>query len=113
MVVDDVEDHREPVAVGGGDKLGEPGRTAVGGLRGGEIDAVVAPAAGPRELGDRHHLDRGDPPLGELLEVLGGGRERPLLGERADMQLVDDQLIERRDPEAVADARQRARVEQP
>ena len=45
-----------------------------------------------RELGHRHDLDRRDADRRELAEVGGGRLERPLLGERADVQFVDDEL---------------------
>ena len=58
VVVDDVEDHGEADAVRGVDEAGEAVRAAVGGVDGGEVEAVVAPAPVAGEGGDRHQLDR-------------------------------------------------------
>ena len=44
MVVDDVEHDGEAGAVRGVDQPLEPERAAVGGVRGGQVDAVIAPA---------------------------------------------------------------------
>ena len=71
-----------------------------------DVDAVVAPAARARELGDRHELDRGDAELGELAQVRDRAVERPLGGERADVQLVEHELRER---DAAARRRSQAR----
>ncbi len=96
VVVDHVEDHRQPCVVSGSDERGELVRTAVGGLGGGQIDAVVAPSVAAGELRDGHDLDRRDPELREPGKLARGGRERALRRERPDVQLVDDVLIERR-----------------
>ena len=92
MVVDDVEHDGEARGVRGVDQALEALRAAVARLRGRQVDAVVAPAARARELGDRHDLDRGDPQLGEAGQVLDRGVERPLARERADVQLVEDEI---------------------
>ncbi len=78
VVVDDVEEHREPGAVGGVDEAREPLRAAVGAVRRVHEDAVVAPAALAGKGGDRHQLDRGDAEVGELAQPPGGRVERPL-----------------------------------
>ena len=49
VVVDDVEDDAQPAGVGGVDEPLEALRPAVAGLRGAEVDAVVAPAVHRRE----------------------------------------------------------------
>ena len=113
MVVDDVEDHREAAGVGRRDQPGESLGAAVGGLRGAQVDAVVAPAAGARELGDRHQLDRGHAELREPVELPDRGLEGALGAERADVQLVDQQLLGGWDREAVVRRGQRPGVEQP
>ena len=74
VVVDDVEDHREADVMGRGDEPRQTVRPAVRGLRGGDVDAVVAPPARARELGHRHQLDRGDP---ELRQLRAGARSLP------------------------------------
>ena len=80
MVVDDVEDHRQAGFVGRFDQpleaLGRRRR-----MGGAQVDAVVAPAASPRELGDRHHLDRGDSQLRQRRQVRDRAVERSLRAE--------------------------------
>ena len=95
VVEHEVEEHAEPGAVGGVDQPLQAVGPAVGLVRGPEVDAVVAPAAAAREVGDRHQLDRGDAQLGELGQVRDDRVERAVLRERPDVQLVDDQLLER------------------
>ena len=92
MVVDDVEEHGEPLPVGGVDQRLEAERAAVGGLRGGQVDAVVAPAVAAGELADWHQLDRGDPQLAQLAQVRDDGLERALGREGADVQLVEHEV---------------------
>ena len=110
VVVDDVEDHAEP---GARARRRRAARARAGrrrpSARRADVDAVVAPAAVAGELGDRHQLDRGDAQLGQRRQV----RDRrpsnvPSGGERADVQLVDDELVAARAREAaVADANAR------
>ena len=59
-----------PVRVRGIDEASEPFGAAVGAVRRGQVDAVVAPAALAGEVGDRHQLDRVDAELRELGQVL-------------------------------------------
>src|SRR5438552_7958187 len=60
VVVDDVEDHREPTLVTRTDECAKGLRPAVGVLRGVGEDAVVPPVAGAGELRDRHQLEGGE-----------------------------------------------------
>ena len=100
VVVYDVEDHGNPPAVAFLDeRLQGPG-AAVGRLDGEDVRRGIAPGPGAGELGDRHDLDGVDPQLPQVLELLGGRLEGagpavlpPLVVERADVQLVDDQLV--------------------
>ncbi len=113
VVVDHVEDHRQPFAVRGRHQLGEPGRSAVRGLGGRDVDAVVTPSPSAGELGHGHDLDRGHAEPRQFAQVRGGGREGPFLGEGADVQLVDDGIPQLGRGEPVTAARQRASVEHP
>ena len=54
-----------------------------------QIDAVVAPAEPPREIGQRHDLDHGDAEVDEVGQPLDRRPKRANLRERADVQLVD------------------------
>ena len=79
MVVDDVEQHGQALAVGGVDEPLQALRAAVGLVRGADVDAVVAPAVAAGERGHRHQLDRRDPELAQAAQVLDRGVERALL----------------------------------
>ena len=82
VVVDDVEDHAEPLAVRGVDELRETLRPAVRAVRREGVEPVVAPPALAREGGDRHQLDRGHAELAERAEP------RHHAGERASGENV-------------------------
>ena len=111
MVVDDVEDDPQARGVGGVDEARQAVRAAVGGVRGGQVDAVVAPAVVAGELADRHELDVGDAQLGQRRQTRGGRLEGALLREGADMQLVEDGVAQRRDAEAAVRPREGAGVD--
>ena len=64
-------------------------RPAVGGVRRVRQHAVVAPAAAPGEVGDRHQLERGDAQPGQVVEPRFDPGERAFGREGADVQLVD------------------------
>jgi hypothetical protein len=89
VVVDDVEHDGEAEPVGGVDEAGEAIGAAVGMLHGVGEHAVVAPVASAGELGDRHHLDRGDAEFAQSGKVTDRGVEGALGGERADVHLVE------------------------
>ena len=95
VVVDDVEDHRQPGRVRRVDEAREPERTAVGPVRRGGEHAVVAPAALAGEGRDRHQLDRRDAQLGELGQARRRRVEGALGREGADVELVDDEIFQR------------------
>ena len=75
MVVDDVEDDREALGVGGVDEAREVLRACRRPEWGGvEVDAVVAPAVAAGELGERHQLDRGHAELAQARRGAGSRR---------------------------------------
>ena len=78
VVVHHVEEHGQAEAVGAVDEPAEVVGRAVAVERGEQIDAVVAPAEGAGELGHRHQLERRDPEVGEVRELLRGGGPGPL-----------------------------------
>src|SRR2546430_6704233 len=59
------------------------------------VYAVVAPVAIAGERGDGHQLDRSDAELAQPAQVLDHGVERSLRRERPDVQLVEDEVVER------------------
>ena len=77
VVVHHVEDHGQAEAVGAVDEPAEVVGPAVAVERGEQIDAIVAPAKGAGELGHRHQLERSDPEVGEVRELLRGGGPGP------------------------------------
>ena len=92
VVVDHVEEDHQAEAVRLVDQRLEVVGAAVGpGRRVGQ-DAVVAPVARARPLGDRHQLDRGDAELGEVGEASPRAGEGALRAEGADVQLVEHRL---------------------
>ena len=111
VVVDDVQDHPEPGGVGGVDERGKARGAAVHGVRGPRVEPVVAPVAVAGEGGHGHQLDGGDAQLAQRRQALRGRRERPPGGERADMELVDDQVVRVEAAPAAVGPRPRAGVD--
>src|SRR5207249_11376846 len=60
VIVDDVEEDREPGRVARVHQTAQSARAPVGGLWRVEVAAVVAPITRARKLGDGHELDGGD-----------------------------------------------------
>ena len=95
VVVDDVDQHHQSEVVGGVDEgLELLGRAVAGVGREGQ-HTVVAPAAPAREVGQGHQLDGRHAERRQLGQALERRGEAARLGERADMQLVDDRLVPR------------------
>ena len=94
MVVDDVEDDGKSLAVGRIDETRQRFGAAVGGMRREVVEAVVAPVPVPGERRDGHQLDRGDAEVAQPAQVRDHAVEGSLVGERADMQLVEDELLQ-------------------
>ena len=113
VVVDDVERHREPEAVRPVHQALQRGRAAVRLVHGPGRDAVVAPVALARERLHRHELDAGDAQLRQVRQPRRGGVERPLRRERSDVQLVEDERLERQTAEPGVPPRVPAGVEEP
>ena len=95
VVVDDVEKGGEARAVRRIDQPREPGRSAIVGVRGERRDAVVAPVARPGEGRDRHHLDGAVSSLGHLGHESRGAVGRALRRESAEVDLAEDQFLQR------------------
>jgi hypothetical protein len=88
MVVDDVEQDRDPSAVARVDESLETLRTAKRVLSRIQPDSVVTPVSRPRALGDRHHLDRCDAQLDEVVEPTDGAVKRSFGREGPDVEFV-------------------------
>ena len=98
MVVDDVEDHRDPAPMRGFDEGLKPLGSAVGALDGEDVRGVVAPGDVPGELHRRHDLHRVHPEplqMPELLDRISEGARGLLVGtvEGADVHLVDHHFV--------------------
>ena len=89
MVVDDVDQHREAVAMCGVDESAQVVGTPVGARRREQRDAVVAPVPASGEIRERHQLDRGDAEVAKDRQLLDRAAKRPCRRERADVQFVD------------------------
>jgi hypothetical protein len=97
MVIDHVEDHCQTVPMAGLHQSLQAIGPAVRVLHRERIDTVITPVAMTRELGNGHELESSDPQRLELREVRNDGLERPLRGERPDVQLVQN-VLPQRDP---------------
>jgi len=95
VVVDDVEEDREPARVTRLDERFQVLGAPVPALGRERQHAVVPPAPAAGEVGERHQLERGDTEVGEVIEPCRGCRQRALRRERADVQLVEDQGLPR------------------
>ena len=95
MIVNDVEQDREPEPVRSVDECAKLVGCPVRCERRVVSHAIVTPAARPVERRDRHELDRRHPELGEKLEPRGRGPIRAFGRESSDVQLVDHVLRER------------------
>ena len=78
--------------MGAVDERAEVVGRAVGAARGVERGAVVAPVPPAGEVGDGHQFDGRHAEVAQVLQPLGGGAERPLRREGADVQLVKDEV---------------------
>ena len=113
VVVDDVEQHHQAAgACAASTKRLEVVGRAVGGVGRERQHAVVAPAALPGKVGQRHQLDRGDAERGQVGQALDRAAAKVPSGvKRADMQLVDHRLVPRPAAPAVVAPVEGARVD--
>ena len=93
VVVDRVENDRQAVAVCRIHERAEIVWSAVGARRREERHPVVSPVPVAGEVSDRHHFDRRDAEVAQVREPLARGGEGALRRERADVQLVEDQVF--------------------
>ncbi len=95
VVVNRVEHHGEAVRVGGVDERAQVVGVAVGTRGRVEHHAVVAPIPAAGEIRQRHDLDGRDAEFLEIFELADGGEESAFRRERADVQFVDHQIVQR------------------
>ena len=96
MVIDDVEDDGDPMAMGGVDEGAEIVGRAVKPGRREEVDAVVAPAEATGKIGHRHLLDHRNAETGKLPKLSFRRLPRAFRGKCPDMHLVDDLSLDTR-----------------
>ncbi len=104
VVVDHIDDHRQTGPVGRVDKMRQSKRRPVRRFRGEERRRVVPPRTLQRMFVDGHDLDAIESHLGDISELaLEIAKRRPPRvefvipsGETADVQLVDDEVVEAR-----------------
>ena len=96
VIVDDVENDREPFRVCGVDELLQPRRSTVRVLDRVQRHAVVAPVARSGELRDGHDLDRRYAELAaQAAQEWNRGGEGACVGERTNVQLIDREVPHR------------------
>ena len=110
VVVDDVEDDRQPMGVTGVHQAAQPAGPAIGRLRREQMDTVVTPVARAGKLGHRHELDRRHAQLHQLGQMRHDGLERAGARERAHVQLVDHEIGRRVTAETLIRPGERRRV---
>ena len=93
VIVDDVQKHYEPAHMRGIDQGAQIVRTAIGAVRRIQQDAVIAPIAPSREVGERHQLDRRHAGLDQVIELVDDGAKAAGGGEGADMELQKYRLV--------------------
>ncbi len=89
MVVNDIQDDREPEAVRRVDEPPEGVRIPVAVERSVERYPVIAPVTGAGELRHGHDLQHGHAEIAQCGKLAPGGVEGPLLREGSDVQLVN------------------------
>ena len=95
VVVHHVEQDGQPARVARVHEPFQPVRAAVGFVHRPQVDPVVTPAVVAGERGDRHDLHRVHAELAQVVQPPDGRVERPLGGERADVQFVDHRPVQR------------------
>src|SRR5207248_8132057 len=95
MVVDDIEEYRDPARVTRIDERLQSLRAAIARARREPLDAVISPITAPRTFGDRHQFDRGNAELNEMIEMRDRAGEVTALRKGSEMQFIDHQFVPR------------------
>ena len=93
VIVDDVEQDRDPLPVGRLDEGFEILRPAIACIGSVGKRAVIAPVPAAAEIADRHDLDGRDAELSQMSELRCGSRERAFRRKSAEMQLVKHDVV--------------------
>eukprot|EP00960_Hanusia_phi_P006811 194693-Hanusia_phi.AAC.1 len=95
MMQHHIDDHCDPLLVRSIDKVTEVVGATVRGMSGQQLPRVVSPASVMRrvELSDGHDFDCREAQVGKMVQLGLSCFKRPLLCERANVHLVDDQLV--------------------
>ena len=111
VVVDHVEEDGEVARVARLDQRLQLLGAAVAAVRRERQHTVVAPVPPPGEIGDRHQLDGRHPEIGQVVESIRHAPEGALGSERADVELVDGDLVPRPPAPAGVLPRKRRRID--
>ena len=93
VVVNDVEQHRDPALVRGLDESLEVVRSSVACVRSVRKGSVIAPVPAALEVADRHDLDGRHPEVREVVQLKSGARKRALGRKSADMEFVKHHVV--------------------
>ena len=111
MVVDHVENHRQPDAMRGIDESLKAFGTTVVRLHGVGRDAVIPPIAHARKSGYRHHLDHRDPQLLQVLQLRDSAVEGAIRREGPDVQFVNNVIAESEPAPSIVAPLKRRRID--
>lgn len=92
MVVNDVENHGDAMRVACVDEALQSARAAITFLDRVEVDAVVPPVARAGKRRHGHQFNRGHAQIAQARKARKYGVECSLRRERADMQLIEDEI---------------------
>ena len=93
VVVDDVEQDRDPLPVSRLDEGFEILRPAIACIGSVGKRAVIAPVPAAAEIADRHDLDGCNAELSQMSELRCGSRERAFRRKSAEMELVKHDVV--------------------
>jgi hypothetical protein len=92
MIIDYIEIDHHVALVSGSQEPLEVFGTAVTRIGSMEQDAVITPVVPAGDIIDRHQLDGSDAEIAKVIEPVLYSRVRSFVGERTDMQFVDDRF---------------------
>ena len=96
VVIDHIEDHRQPMGVTGINQLSQIFRPPVPCMGGEEIDSVVSPVPVAGKLGNGHQFNRRHPQVRQVVQPRNDRREGPFRGEGPHVKLVYQIIVQGR-----------------